>query len=315
MNKGDLRFREYDEYRGYYCGLCQTLKKRFGLAGQLSLSYDMTFLVMLLTSLYEPLDNREMKRCIAHPLKKQYCKSNEYTEYVADMTVLLSYYKCQDDWEDEKKLLQKVYGDILRSKSKKQRESYKRKEEIVIENLKNLSLAEKNKEDDLDVVAGCFGNILAELFVVKEDEWSDNLRKIGYYLGKYIYIMDAYDDLDVVAGYFGNILSELFVVQEDEWSDNLRKIGYYLGKYIYIMDAYDDLETDLKKGNYNPFAEKMCNTGNFDFLVKEILTIMAAECAKEFEKLPLLNDVDILRNILYSGIWTKYEMVKVKRSK
>ncbi len=269
MNKGDLRFREYDEYRGYYCGLCQTLKKRFGLAGQLSLSYDMTFLVMLLTSLYEPLDNREMKRCIAHPLKKQYCKSNEYTEYVADMTVLLSYYKCQDDWEDEKKLLKKVYGDILRGKSKKQRELYKKKEEIVIENLKNLSLAEKNKEDDLDVVAGCFGNILAELFVVKEDEWSDNLRKIGY----------------------------------------------YLGKYIYIMDAYDDLETDLKKGNYNPFAEKMCNTGNFDFLVKEILTIMAAECAKEFEKLPLLNDVDILRNILYSGIWTKYEMVKVKRSK
>ena len=269
VNKGDLRFREYDEYRGYYCGLCQTLKKRFGLAGQLSLSYDMTFLAMLLTSLYEPIDNREMKRCIAHPLKKQYCKSNEYTEYVADMTVLLSYFKCQDDWEDEKKLLQKVYGDILRCKSKKQREFYKKKEEIIIENLKNLSLAEKNKEDDLDVVAGCFGNILAELFVVKEDEWSDNLRKIGY----------------------------------------------YLGKSIYIMDAYDDLEKDLKKGNYNPFAEKMCNTGNFDFLVKEILTIMAAECAKEFEKLPLLNDVDILRNILYSGIWTKYEMVRAKRSK
>ena len=269
VNKGDLRFREYDEYRGYYCGLCQTLKKRFGLAGQLSLSYDMTFLVMLLTSLYEPIDNREMKRCIAHPLKKQYCKSNEYTEYVADMTVLLSYYKCQDDWVDEKKLLKKVYGDILRGKSKKQRELYQKKEEIIIENLKNLSMAEKNKEDDLDVVAG----------------------------------------------YFGNILSELFVVKEDEWSDNLRKIGYYLGKYIYIMDAYDDLEKDFKKGNYNPFSEKMCNTGNFDFLVKEILTIMAAECAKEFEKLPLLNDVDILRNILYSGIWTKYEMVRAKRSK
>ena len=269
VNKGDLRFREYDEYRGYYCGLCQTLKKRFGLAGQLSLSYDMTFLVMLLTSLYEPIDNREMKRCIAHPLKKQYCKSNEYTEYVADMTVLLSYYKCQDDWVDEKKLLKKVYGDILRGKSKKQRELYQIKEKIIIENLKNLSMAEKNKEDDLDVVAG----------------------------------------------YFGNILSELFVVKEDEWSDNLRKIGYYLGKYIYIMDAYDDLEKDLKKGNYNPFSEKMCNTGNFDFLVKEILTIMAAECAKEFEKLPLLNDVDILRNILYSGIWTKYEMVRAKRSK
>ena len=269
VNKGDLRFREYDEYRGYYCGLCQMLKKSYGLAGQMSLSYDMTFLVMLLTSLYEPLNNQAMKRCIAHPLKKQCCISNEYTQYVADMTVLLSYYKCQDDWEDEKKLLKKMYGDMLFSKSKKQRELYIKKEQIVVENLRKLSLLEREKEQDLDLVAGCFGNILAELFVVKEDEWSDNLRKIGY----------------------------------------------YLGKYIYIMDAYDDLEKDLKKGNYNPFSEKMCNTDNFDYFVKEILTIMAAECAKEFEKLPLLKDVDILRNILYSGIWTKYEMVKVKRSK
>lgn len=269
VNKSDLRFREFDEYKGYYCGLCQMLKKRFGFAGQMTLSYDMTFLVMMLTSLYEPVDNRENKRCIVHPMKKQCCISNEYTEYVADMTVLLSYYKCQDDWQDEKKLWKKIYGDILRSKSKKQRELYKQKEQAVAENLKLLSEAEERRETDLDVVAGYFGNILAELFVVKEDEWSDNLRKIGY----------------------------------------------YLGKYIYIMDAYDDLEKDMKKNNYNPFIEKMCNTDSFDYLVKEILTIMAAECAKEFEKLPLLENIDILRNILYSGIWTKYEIVQAKRSK
>lgn len=245
------------------------LKKRFGLSGQLTLSYDMTFLVMMLTSLYEPVDNREMKRCIAHPMKKQCCISNEYTEYVADMTVLLSYYKCQDDWVDEKILWKKVYGDILHSKTKKRQEFYKEKEQVVANNLKLLSEAEKRKEDDLDVVAGYFGNILAELFVVKEDEWSDNLRKVGF----------------------------------------------YLGKYIYIMDAYDDLEKDIKKGNYNPFIDKMCNTDSFDYLVKEILTIMAAECAKEFEKLPLIENIDILRNILYSGIWTKYEIVQAKRSK
>lgn len=235
----------------------------------MTLSYDMTFLVMMLTSLYEPDDNRQEKRCIAHPIKKQCCISNEYTEYVADMTVLLSYYKCQDDWMDEKKLLKKFYGNILRGKSKKQKENYKQKEQVIEQNLKLLSEAEMRKEDDLDVVAGYFGNILAELFVVKEDEWSDNLRKIGY----------------------------------------------YLGKYIYIMDAYDDLRKDIKKGNYNPFIEKMCNTDSFDYLVKEILTIMAAECAREFEKLPLIENVDILRNILYSGIWTKYEMVRAGRSK
>ncbi len=264
-----MRFREFDEYRSYYCGLCKSLKKQFGLSGQLSLSYDMTFLVILLTSLYEPVDNCRSERCIAHPMKKQCCVSNKYTEYVADMTVLLSYYKCQDDWQDEKKLLKKMYGDILHTKSKKIKELYDKKERVIAKNLQALSLAEKNKEDDLDVVSGYFGNILAELFVVKEDEWSDSLRKIGY----------------------------------------------YLGKYIYIMDAYDDLEKDIKKNSYNPFIEKMPNTENFDYMVKEILTIMAAECAKEFEKLPLIEHVEILRNILYSGIWTKYEIVKAKRSK
>ena len=237
--------------------------------GQMTLSYDMTFLVMLLSSLYEPIENKDKKRCIAHPMKKQCCIDNEYTEYVADMTILLSYYKCQDDWQDEKKVLKKIYGDILHAKSKKMEDLYKKKEEVIAENLKLLCEAEKRNEQDLDIVSGYFGNILAELFTVKEDEWSDNLRKIGY----------------------------------------------YLGKYIYIMDAYDDLEKDIRKNNYNPFLEKMRNTDSFDYFVKEILTIMAAECAKEFEKLPLLENVDILRNILYSGIWTKYEIVQAKRSK
>ena len=239
------------------------------MPGQMTLSYDMTFLVMLLTSLYEPVDNREKKRCIVQPLKKQCCISNEYTEYVADMTILLSYFKCQDDWQDEKKVFKKIYGDILRGKSGKRREFYKQKEAVIEENLKNLSEAEERGEEDLDVMAGYFGNIMAELFVVKPDEWSDNLKKIGY----------------------------------------------YLGKYIYIMDAYDDLEKDIRKKNYNPFIEKMCNTDSFDYLVKEMLTMMAAECAKEFEKLPLIENVEILRNILYSGIWTKYEIVQAKRRK
>ena len=232
----------------------------------MTLSYDMTFLVMMLTSLYEPVDNRDMKRCIAHPVKKQCCISNEYTEYVADMTVLLSYYKCQDDWVDEKKLWKKIYGDILRSKSKKCQELYKAKEKVIGDNLKLLSEAEQRKEDDLDVVAGYFGNILAELFVVKEDEWSDNLRKVGF----------------------------------------------YLGKYIYIMDAYDDLEKDKRKGCFNPLIEKEEEL-DFDEWMKQLLLMSATEFAKEFEKLPIVEHVDILRNIIYAGVWTRYEEIRAKR--
>ena len=54
INKGDMKFKEFDIYHSYYCGLCRVLKEKYGLAGQLSLSYDMTFLIMILSSLYEP---------------------------------------------------------------------------------------------------------------------------------------------------------------------------------------------------------------------------------------------------------------------
>ena len=53
-NQSEMKFKEYDEYHKYYCGLCRGLRNRYGVKGQLSLSYDMTFLIMLLTGLYEP---------------------------------------------------------------------------------------------------------------------------------------------------------------------------------------------------------------------------------------------------------------------
>lgn len=71
VNKPELKIKEFNIYKGYYCGLCRSLKKRYGLMGQLTLTYDMTFLSMLLTALYEPEIFDEMHRCIAHPTKKQ----------------------------------------------------------------------------------------------------------------------------------------------------------------------------------------------------------------------------------------------------
>ena len=86
---------------------------------------------------------------------------------------------------------------------------------------------------------------------------------------------------------------------------------------VYLLDKVDreqarDIEKDLNKGNYNPFTEIYRNEG-FDDFVQKILTMMISECAREFENLPIIEDVDILRNILYSGIWLKYKMVRNNR--
>ena len=86
INKAEMKFKDYDVYHSYYCGLCKVLKECYGRRGQVTLSFDMTFLVILLTGLYEPDTKTEMVRCIAHPMQKHAAKANEFTEYAAAST-------------------------------------------------------------------------------------------------------------------------------------------------------------------------------------------------------------------------------------
>lgn len=268
VNKDELKFKEFDMYHSYYCGLCKVLKDRYGAAGQLSLSYDMTFILMLLTELYEPETTFSQCRCVAHPFEKHPTRTNLFTEYIADMNVLFTCYKCQDDWEDEKKLLKLLYGRILEGKSKKGRELYRQKVDKINLLMHNFSEAEKRGETDIDTMAGKFGEIMAQIVVCREDEWSDTLGRFGF----------------------------------------------FLGKFIYLLDAYEDVEEDIRKGTYNPL-KNLYKDPDFEETCRTILTMMMSECCKEFEKLPILENVGILRNILYSGVWCKYEMVRSERQK
>ena len=116
-------------------------------------------------------------------------------------------------------------------------------------------------------------------------------------------------DLDLAAGYTGEVMAEIYSPEEDIWSDDLRQVGFYIGKFIYLMDALDDVEKDKKSGNYNPFLT-ISDQPEFEEKAEKILMMMTAEASRAFEKLPILENVDILRNILYAGVWEKYEMRK-----
>ena len=100
--KPEMKMKDFYKYKAYYCGLCHVLEERHGLRGQVTLTYDMTFLVTLLTSLYEPETVHEKHRCMVHPLKEHDMLFNEITEYAADMNIVLTYYHFLDDWKDEK---------------------------------------------------------------------------------------------------------------------------------------------------------------------------------------------------------------------
>ena len=89
-------------------------------------------------------------------------------------------------------------------------------------------------------------------------------------------------------------------------------MGFFLGKFIYLMDAREDIEKDAKTGNYNVFLHEYKET-DFEQRTEKILSMMMAECSRAFERLPIVENTEILRNILYSGVWCRYELLKRRR--
>ena len=170
VNKGDMKFKEFDIYHAYYCGLCRKLKEKYGLAGQLTLSYDMTFVILLLTGLYEPEEITGSCKCAAHPFEKHKIKMNEYTEYAADMNLLLSYYKCMDDWKDDRKYRQKAYAGLLSKGYGRLEGIYGKKIRKIEKLMGELGKEEKAGCRDVDKMARLFGKVMAEILVCKEDE-------------------------------------------------------------------------------------------------------------------------------------------------
>ena len=196
INKMDLTFREFDVYKGYYCGLCKYLKQNHGEISRLSLNYDITFLILLLTSVYRPKSTITQEVCIANPIKKKARIVNEITEYAASMNVLLTYYKLEDNLHDDKGIKDILAYNIYKGKLKKAYAKYPEKADYIKNQLLVLQNLEENNSTDIDAVSNTFGNLMGEIFAYKNDKYEHDLRIIGFNIGKYIYMLDAYEDLD-----------------------------------------------------------------------------------------------------------------------
>lgn len=196
VDKPEMKVKDFYRYKAYYCGLCKSLQENYGLKGRVTLSYDVTFLVLVLTSLYEPKEEKSESRCPVHPIKKIPILQNEISRYGADMNLLLTYYHFEDDWKDEKSLKGIAGIHFYKKQAKKICKKYPRQSRVICKRLRELAVYEQKGETDIDLVAGTFGHLMEELFVLKQDRWESYLRKFGFFLGKFIYIMDAYDDLE-----------------------------------------------------------------------------------------------------------------------
>ncbi len=176
-------------YQAYYCGLCRCLKNNFGTFGQMTLNFDMTFLVLFLSSYFDGKENTEEFRCGIHPFKKKNSVISEFSEYGAKMNILLTYYKLSDDIKDDNSKKAAFFRRFL----KKENVSLAQKEEKICFYLEQLEMIEKRDEHNPDIPANCFGNIMGEIFDVYNND--KMLFDFGFALGKVIYIMDACIDL------------------------------------------------------------------------------------------------------------------------
>ncbi len=246
-------------YQAAYCGLCRSLKERHGQFSRLTLTYDMTFLALLLDSLYEPERQSGEEPCLVHPFSPRAWQRSEYSDYAADMTVALAYLKCLDDWDDDSNPAALAEAAALKKAYRRVQALYPRQCRAMEEGVKALRKLELKRDESPDAAAECFAALMGEVFILRQDRWSGTLYRFGA----------------------------------------------ALGRMIYILDACMDLDSDTLYNRYNPFRRYygLDNTRRF----RDILRMLLSDCARELDRLPLVQDAGILQNIICVGLWTEFE--------
>lgn len=283
--KAELKVREYNEFKAYYCGLCFSIKKQFGNIPRMLLNYDMTFLALFLDGLTEEQYNVNKKRCVSHlSNKKPVVTNNKAIDYAANMNVALAYYKFLDDVADDKTISSKFKSMFLSTYKKKFNPSILEINKIVEENLITLYNLEKNKQfNSIDEICDPFSVIVGKILELYPQKiFNDSAAK----------------------------------------RDILYSFGYTLGKWIYLVDALDDLEKDIKNNKFNPI-NCIFNKDNLNY--QELLEITkdkiefsilncASNCRTLLEQLEIKKHQGILTNIISLGMMDKYNRIINKGS-
>lgn len=261
--KDELKVKDYNIYRSYYCGLCKKLGEEFSIRARLSLNYDFAFLALVLSSLSDGKEEIKYENCFIHPLtKRPVLKSDDYLTYSAYMSIIVTYFKLKDDVSDNKNIKSFFAYLFFKGYFKKAKKKYPKKCEIIKTILEELNIKEKENCADIDEVSDCFGRLLSEVFL--KDGEDRALKEFSYQLGRFIYIIDALDD-----------------IEKDIKSKNYNP---FIKKYSYINE-------DAKE-----FKKRVCS--EYDLIV----TLTLESIASAFELIDFKKNKTILQNIVYLGL-------------
>lgn len=274
--KGELKVKEYEIFRAYYCGLCKTMGKEFNKVVRLGLNYDLTFLALLLSSLNPVKDEIKIEGCIAHPFKKKkIIHTNQSLMYTSYISVLLIYFKLLDDWKDDKSLSSLLTITAFLKPIKKSKALYPQKYQTIKTYLEKLSQLERENCDNIDKSADLFAKIMEEIAsppFIADPITLRILKWLGYNLGRWVYILDAFDDLE----------------------KDIKKQNYNPILFQYHYQQGEDIENFISR-----------TRGSLEFS----LTFTLDNMAKSYELLNLQYHREILDNIFYMG--TRFKMDQV----
>ncbi len=266
MTEGD-----YKIFRSYYCGLCKSMGRQCSQLSRLGLSYDITFLAIVLSALEKKEPQIREEHCAVHHMSRHSTVHNDpAVDYAANIGVLLTYLKLKDDWEDDRSI-KALFGMILmRGAVRRAGARYKRQYGIIERELKRLSECER-RGAELDEAADCFAKILEALFTPDFAEDLTTVRVLGWFgynIGRWIYVMDAFAD-----------------IEED----------YESGGYNPLIKDY--------KGNIAEYKKNI--SGN----MREALTLNLTELASTYELLEIHHNDSVIRHIIYLGLKEKQNKI------
>lgn len=280
-DKPELKIKEFELYSGYYCGICKSIARRYGQLPRMALNYDSVFLAILVASIYSGTEHIRIQRCAVHPAKKRtIIYDSPEIDYAADILLLLAYYKLKDDYNDEKNLKSAAGAVLMKSTFHKLKASIPDKCAYVAEQLNELTLLERENCPSIDRCAEPFAKLMEEVFEYPgfQQEVSQIFRRIGYHLGKWIYLIDAFDDMEED-------------LKNKSFNPLLSQFEYDPGK-----DKAEDMKDRIRER------------------VERNLMIYLAEIAKACSQLKFIKNQGLIENILYFGLLRKTEEIVKKGS-
>ena len=269
--KPELKVRELELYKAVYCTLCKKLGKNYGILSRFTLSYDFTFLALLKLGMTDGCERFERKRCAFNPLKKcNYCCNDSAMEMPSAAAMIMLYYKILDNIADEKgfkKFRYILMKPIFRSAYKKAKRRYVELDEIVSIYIKEQIALEKENCRDIDRAADPTAKALAKIFALcSEDEMQKRvLERLGYCLGRYIYLLDAAKD------FVEDLKNNSYNVLKSDAVTDLQSAAKRVEPQLYfcINEAGKAFELlDLKK--YRPVLGNIIYLGLEDTFKKEL---------------------------------------------